>query len=185
MEGSREIPQQPLDKTLPQTDTDFGDEQFDSTPINRSRFSGLNERIFALMRPKKPASKPQKPVVQEAQPSQPADSHKFVDPSQRLPLAGSLYAGQYEVATRAVSSASGEHEIQNGLLMRKKTLAERVRDQIRFPILKSAPSMIYGFALVVFSVGAYLLYSALPTRPDLVLGIILVSLAGNVIINNR
>jgi hypothetical protein len=45
--------------------------------------------------------------------------------------------------------------------------------------------MITGASLAIFAVGAYLLYSALPTRPDLVIGIILVSLAGNVIMNNR
>jgi hypothetical protein len=163
MEDSRVIPQQPLDKTIPRDETDFGNEGFDSAPIKEGRLSGLNEKVFALMRPKR------KPGVFRVPPTN-------VRPMMRP-----------EEGIEAIPNCDipKGYEVQNGLLVKKKTLAERVRDQIRFPILKSTPSMVSGFALVVFAVGAYLLYSALPTRPDLVLGIILVSLAGNVIINNR
>jgi hypothetical protein len=177
MEEPREIAQQPLekapaasipapDKTVPQPETDFGDETFDSTPIRRGGAGGFNEWIFSMMRPKKKVAA----VPRQTTPRGP------VRPMMRP-----------EPGLEAIPNADipKGFEVQNGLLFRKKTIPERVRDQLRFPIIKSSASMINGIALAVFAVGAYLLYSALPTRPDLVLGIILVSAAGNLIMNNR
>ena len=90
------------------------------------------------------------------------------------------------VASRdPVNNIPTGYTVNNGLLLKRKILAERARDQIRFPIIKRSAAVIAGISLAVFAVGAYLLYSALPTRPDLVLGIILVSLAGNAVMNNR
>jgi hypothetical protein len=172
MEPDNQIPQPDISK--PQPGTDFGEEQFDSTPIKAGRFSNFNERIFSLMTPKRKAIQ-QEPI------------NPFIRDTPRLPQ-DPRYA---PVEVMAPPSPDIEilipptHEVQNGLLFPKKSLAEKVRDQIRYPVIKSTATITSGLALVIFAVGAYLLYSALPTRPDLVLGIILVSLAGNILMNNR
>jgi len=159
---------EPDKKMKPQTDTDFGDEEFDTTPIRAGRFSGWNEKIFSLMRPKKPNrqdSLQNQPIPTRIRPGHPA-------------------GGIFNTVTPDPDTVIPEgYEVQNGLLLTKKTLAERVRDQLRFPVIKNIPTMTSGLALIIFAVGAYLLYSALPTRPDLILGIILVSAAGNILMN--
>jgi hypothetical protein len=167
-----------MDKTRPQAETDFGNESFDSTPMKHGRFGGFNEWVFSLMRPKKKVvaiprqtipkrlEKPNAVNPPRAYQSSP-DTNLFIQDSPRS------------------FSIPQNYEVQNGLLLRKKTLAMRVRDQIRFPIIKSAAAIINAISLVIFAVGAYLLYSALPTRPDLVIGIVLVSVAGNVILSGR
>ena len=43
----------------------------------------------------------------------------------------------------------------------------------------------YRYETKVFAVGTILLYSALPTRPDLILGIVMVSIGANLLINAR
>jgi hypothetical protein len=161
------------DNQIPQPDTDFGDEQFDSTPIKAGRLSGFNEKIFSFMTPKR------KPIKQE-----PIDPMPMYNPLiTRAPLRPEV---QTKTPTLDPDNNPSGYEIQNGLLFPKKTVAERVRDQLRYPeVMKNIPVTINGLALVIFAVGAYLLYSALPTRPDLILGIILVALAGNVLMNNR
>jgi hypothetical protein len=168
---TQEIPDEASDKTTPHAETNFGDETFDGTPIKRGHFSGLNETIFALMRPKKKVTA----VPRQITPKGPVRPTAELKPETRPPTLVS--------PTWQLPGVQDGYEIRNGLPLKRKTLAERVRDQIRFPVLKSAPATIYGIALIVFATGAYLLYSALPTRPDLVIGILMVSIAGNLIIN--
>ena len=175
MEEPQTIAQQPLDKTpdktIPQIETNFGDDTFDGTPIKRGHFGGFNEWIFSLMRPKKKVIAVPRQTILKG----PVRSTTGPKPE---------FKGSPPVApTDQHHGAPDGYEVRNGLLLKRKTTAERVRDQIRFPVLKSVQAMIYGIALIVFAVGAYLLYSALPTRPDLVIGILMVSIAGNLIIN--
>jgi hypothetical protein len=162
------------DNKKPQPDTDFGNEKFDSTPIGAGRLSGINEKIFALMRPKTKAIK-----------QEPIGSLPPLELAKRTHLTNVPTGTHLEerIGVLITDPVLPEQNVQNGLYFPKKTLAEQVRDQLRFPILKSIPVAISGLALVIFAVGAYLLYSALPTRPDLILGIILVSAAGNVLMN--
>jgi hypothetical protein len=170
MEEPQDIVQQPQDKvqdkTIPHIETNFGDDAFDSAPIKRGHFGGFNEWMFSLMRPKKKVAQSSRTTILKG-PSKPT----------MRPEAGTKALPDFDTPKG--------YEIKNGILLHKKTLAERVRDQLRYPIIKSSVSLVNGISLAVFAVGAYLLYSALPTRPDLVIGIILVSLAGNVIMNNR
>ena len=182
MEEPQTIAQQPLektpDRTIPQIETNFGDDAFDSSPIKRGHVGGFNEWIFSLMRPKrKVIAAPKRTIPKElAKPIAVAPQKAYqASPDANLFIRGS---------PRSFTIPS-DYEVQNGLVFRKKTLAERVRDQLQYPIIKSSASTVNGISLAVFAVGAYLLYSALPTRPDLILGIVLVSLAGNVIMNNR
>lgn len=161
------IQQEPLEQTgtrpVPDPNTDFGDELFDSRAMPQKTFStgGITDFIFGLTLPKTKGTVP--PSVSRSN-KPPLVSRSGNDRADYIPQ------GQ---------------NILHGLLTRKKTLAETVRDQIKFPPIKNVNSIINGAALVVFAVGSCILYSELPTRPELVIGILLVIIAGNVIVNNR
>jgi hypothetical protein len=175
-ESPKQQPLEPTGKATPDPNTDFGNEAFDYTSIPQKRLSagGLNEWIFGLMRPKsKLSAKPVKatapiPLVHEVKSYQASpDAPIFVQDS-----------------PRSFSVPPG-YTAQNGLLIKKKTIVERARDQMKFPVLKNTQSIINGAALILFAAGAYILYSELPTRPELVVGILIVSISANIIISNR
>jgi hypothetical protein len=167
--------QQPLEttgKAIPDPNTDFGNEAFDYTSIPQKRLSagGLNEWIFGLMRPKgKLSAKP----VKASTPRPPVP----VVTAETNPITGN--------PLKAPDTIPVGYSAQNGLLIKKKTIVERARDQMKFPVLKNTQSIINGAALILFAVGAYTLYSELPTRPELVVGILIVSISANLIISNR
>ena len=174
--------EQPEKRIAPDPNTDFGNEAFDNSSMPQKKFStgGISEFIFGRMRPKR------KGIVQKEIIRPRIDPHgqkwnnvagSLANESLGIPL-------PIEYPLPAVEIPKG-FEVQNGTLFRKKSLAETVRDQIRFPAIKNVNSVINGAALVVFAVGAYILYSELPTRPELVIGILLVIIAGTVIANNR
>lgn len=77
------------------------------------------------------------------------------------------------------------YEIHNGLLLPKKSIVERARDQLKFPWIKTIPSVTRGFAAVTLCVGTMLIYSELSSHPGIVIGIVLVALAGSVITNKN
>lgn len=160
--------QQPLEqphKATPDPNTDFGDEAFDynAMPQGKMSMGGINEWVFGLMRPKRKGT-----------PARKQPTH-ITPKSPYTPV-------EYKVIANEVPEG---YEVRNGLLFQKKTLAERVRDQLKFPAIKNSQSVISAAALVVFAIGAYILYSELPTRPELVIGILLVTIAANIIVNRR
>jgi hypothetical protein len=158
-------------KAIPDPNTDFGDETFDNSAMPQKRISvgGLNEWIFSKMRPKSKVS-----------------AKKVIPlPTQSTPLKNPIDGHELIAAYQPTPTIPKGFEIQNGLLIKKKTLAERVRDQIKFPVLKSSKSLINGAALILFAVGAIAIYSELPTHPELVVGILIVSISANIIISNR
>jgi len=151
------------------------DTDYDYKPLNKSFFQRVEEGLFRLMSGR--FGKKKIPVKKE-----PAVSPeiKAPIPDQQTPRAPA-YPRNYEI----VNPPPSGYEVSNGNLFRKKNTAERVRDAFKFPNLKVANTIINGIALLVFAAGAYLLYSELPTRPELVIGILMVCVAGNVIIAKR
>jgi hypothetical protein len=164
---------QPEGKAIPDPNTDFGDETFDPTAMPQGKVSvgGFNDWLFGLMRPKRK-------VVSAGR--NPIDGHEMKT-GHPIPL----HHPDIEISPTPRLEIPRGFVIQNGLLMRSKNLAERARDQILYPILKSTNSMINGAALVLFAIGAIILYSELPTRPELVIGILLIAISANIIISNR
>lgn len=74
-------------------------------------------------------------------------------------------------------------EVQNGLLIRKKTIAEKVAFQLKHSLAdKASKIFVQGLALSTFCIGSFMVYSEIPLHPELVLGIILVTVSGNIII---
>jgi hypothetical protein len=171
-ESPKQQPLEPTGKATPDPNTDFGNEAFDYTSIPQKRLSagGLNEWIFGLMRPKSKLSA--KPVKASA-PRPPIP----VVTAETNPITGN--------PLKAPDTIPVGYTAQNGLLIKKKTIVERARDQMKFPVLKNTQSIINGAALILFAAGAYTLYSELPTRPELVVGILIVSISANIIISNR
>ena len=178
MEGSPK--QEPLnqpasDKGISDPITNFGDDGFDYNAIPQRRFSigGFNDWIFNKMRPKSKSAKvPVKPKKVE-----PEISDEVISNNPNATVVFNPPIKDYQLP-------SG-YTIQNGLLLQKKSLAERVRDQIKFPVLKSSKSLVNGAALILFAVGAIAIYSELPTHPELIIGILIVSISANIIISNR
>jgi hypothetical protein len=144
------------------------DETFDYKPLKKGFVEGLQESVFKIMRGKKAVVAPKKVVA-----AKPQDGIPYT-PLQTLPLA---IPQEYRIPVG--------YTITNGLLIKKKTIFEKARDQLKFPISNKSDNIINGISLVAFCIGSYILYSALPTRPELVIGIILVSIAGNILISKR
>ena len=160
-------------KAIPDPITNFGDDGFDYNAMPQKRFSigGLNDWIFSKMRPKSKSAKlPVKLKKVETQ----------IDEVISNPNAAVIFNAP--IQDHILPSG---YTIENGLLLQKKSLPERVRDQIKFPVLKSSKSLINGAALILFAVGAIVIYSELPTHPELVVGILIVAISANIIMSNR
>ena len=89
------------------------------------------------------------------------------------------------IPRQGVVQKSSPFTFTSNVRIKKKSLAERVRDQIKFPAINAVNAIINALALLIFGVGAYILYSELPTHVELVIGIILVSVAGNIIVRRN
>ena len=161
--------------------TDFGDEVSDNSfmPQKRASIGGINEWIFGLMRPKKQVPKrlplgrdPIKAAFVSQNPTGDNIIKEITIPARRAPIS---YGEEIPDG----------HSVQNGLLFPKKSLAEIVRDQIKFPAVLKLESVTNGIALLVFAIGACALYAELPTHPGIIVGVLLVTIAGNVIISRR
>jgi hypothetical protein len=142
------------------------DETFDYKPLKKGFVEGLQESVFKLMRGNKKVVVPKKVETKK--------NDIPYTPTQTIPLA---IPQEFKIPMG--------YTISNGLLIKKKTIFEKARDQLKFPITNKSDSIINAIALVAFAIGSYTLYSALPTRPELVIGIILVSIAGNILISKR
>ena len=75
--------------------------------------------------------------------------------------------------------------IMRSLPIERKSLAEKVRDQIKFPAINKSGVVVNGCALVAFVVGSYIIYCELPTHAEIALGIVIVSVASSIIVSNR
>lgn len=148
----------PIKKTAP--DIDFDNGNYDYAPLPKARFSigNIMEWTFERMHPRKP-------VVQKSR------KVSVLDP-RILPV---------KPMPQGEPTLPEGYEISNGLLINKKSLAEKVRDQIKFPWIKSSSEIVRGIAAIVLCIGAFMIYAQIPGHPEIVIGVVLVSLAGNVI----
>jgi hypothetical protein len=145
---TQEIPDETLDKTSSHAETNFGDETFDGTPIKRGRFGGFNEWIFSLMRPKsKVPAKSQRKIPPQAVHKAPCEDQNvstqingeppiYVATKENIPERLRRVPDDSTAIYDPANNVEIGHVFHNGrgILLKKKTLAERVRDQIRFPV---------------------------------------------------
>ena len=210
MEEPQPTPGRVPGKLIPDPNTDFGDEAFDTTPMSKGRFGGFNEWVFGMMRPKKklagqkepgffsrllfpmPAKKYMGPPFTQNVESAVAFQQPIVGAGTGLDTSPGRYAVDPNVVfnphnnlNEPVTIPKG-FAVENGLLMREKSLIERVAMQLRNPFLtRSSTTIIRGLALAAFAVGALMIYAEIPTHPDIVIGLLLCTIAGNVLISNR
>ncbi len=160
------------------SNTSFEDE-FDYKPLaNKGFFANIEERVFSLFKGKKKANKKISEQVVKKVESIPG----VVPGSVRIEPYPDPVSHEYPRVQITPDPAKEKYSLP---FIRKKSLPERVGFQLKFPQISKVNAVINGLALVVFAVGAYVLYSALPTRPELVLGILMVSVAGNVVVSSR
>ena len=175
------VEQQALAEDIPEAipkaaipkETSFDDpDDYQYAPLPKSGFSirGLLEWSFEKMRPK--SSIVQKPITNR----NPIKNQTGIPED--------FYTQGILVNDNRHFEIPEGYEIQNGLVLQKKSLAEKVRDQLKHPQLKLAGQLIPGVALAAFAIGAIMVYAELPGRPSLVIGIILLCIAGNVIVSN-
>jgi hypothetical protein len=67
----------------------------------------------------------------------------------------------------------------------RKTTFEKALDQIKFPQITKLDAVVRCLGMVLFAYGAYSLDSNLPGHANLVLGIVIVSVATNLIVASR
>ena len=139
MEEPQPTPEKPQGKLVPDPNTDFGNEAFDTTAMSQSRFSlsGINETIFGLMRPKKKVfgQKERGFVSRLLFPEPPK---KYMGPPFHPDNRPTMKMGgiPYEAETPVVFNPHNNldepvtvpagYTIENGLIVREKTLAEKV-----------------------------------------------------------
>jgi hypothetical protein len=158
------IDQRP-DNVKPPQDTDF-DAGYEMSALPEGRMSGgiggFNDWVFSLMRR---GSK--KPSVKKMLARQIANKREFtVDPKYK-----EYYPQQ-------------DTPLLHGLPIAPKTTIEIACDQLKNRLAFTVShKFINGFALVILITGIFVIYSGIPTHPEIVLGIVLVSLAGNVLIS--
>ena len=151
----------PADIFDPLAEVDF-DTGMDYAPLPSGKMSGMMDKIFGLFYRKKKTKNLPKPApkLNKAAPIEPNPS------------------------TEDVLYIPPKTEVQNGLLMSRKTNTEIAKDQIRNKFAFTAShKFIYGFSAIILVIGVIAIYSEIPTHPSLIIGIVLVSFAGNVLLS--
>jgi hypothetical protein len=169
------------DKTIPHAETDFGNDAFDGTPMKRGRFGGFNEWVFSLMRPKKKVAAIPKSTIQKG-PTKP--SMLSPDNNEMLFESGTL---KKTLERNPISGNALEARWQpnNVVKQKKESVIARLRSKFQFLHTNKLNAVFNGFALVIFAAGTYVLYSEIPGHIGLVVGIIMIIVAGNIIVANR
>lgn len=155
-------------------DTNFDSANYEYAPLPKSGFSlrGILEWSFEKMHPRTKIV--QKKTLDQIKQDHAAAMSKHTQISH-------LREERILFSPDAVPEG---YEVSNGILIAKKSLAEKVRDQIKYPWIKSSSGAVKGIAAIVLCIGAFMIYAQIPGHPEIVIGIVLVSLAGNVIMAN-
>ena len=151
----------PADIFDPLAEVDF-DTGMDYAPLPSGKMSGIMDKIFGLFYRKKKAK-----IVPKLAPKldkiAPIESNPSTEDALYIPP---------------------KTEVQNGLLVNRKSTTEIARDQIKNKFAFTAShKFIYGFSVIILVIGVIAIYSEIPTHPSLIIGMVLVSLAGNVLLS--
>jgi hypothetical protein len=149
-----------------QTDSNF-DSDFDYQPLAKSFFQRMEEKVFRLVSGGflKRTKKMPEPIPEPVQELEEDPEELFEEPETHV-----------------------RPEIEIVIPEPKPVEVSRfakLREKLHFPPISLPKAIVNGLALAVFAAGSYLLYSELPMHPELVAGIIMVSVAGNVVIAGR
>jgi hypothetical protein len=147
------------------------DGDFDYKPLSKSFFQRMEEKLFRVMSGqflKRKKVEKKEPVVE-------APAEDLFEPVTKVSRPQILETNPID----------GHPLVPMEQKSVKKPFVQKIKDSIKFPAISKVNAIINGIALAVFAAGSYVLYMALPTRPELVLGILMVSVAGNVVISSR
>jgi hypothetical protein len=153
------------DNVKPPQDTDF-DAGYEMKALPEGRIGGgvggFNDWIFSLMRKGSKKSSAKKTLTAQIN-----NKREFVaDPRYK------------DYCPRA------DIPLYQGLPISPKTTFEIARDQLKNRLAFTVShKFINGFALVILLTGVFVIYSSIPTHPEVVVGIVMVSLAGNVLVS--
>ena len=157
------------------TDTETGLEDLRETPVGPGRIQRIENFVFGLLqRKKKPAVKKEAAVLKEdpVLNEEPASAIQE-DPIDAMP---SPSLDEFKVPM-------SDQEHREMMYRTRETMLgnyEPPKKENRFIRIG-----IFAGALLVFSLGCFSIYSELPTHPTIVIGIILVSLSGAVLVNAK
>ena len=181
---------------------------FDYKPLKKGFFESLNEKIFRVMSRKKkvvaplPQKKPEQPDVF------PAGKDPFDTKPESTPAFDpekSVKRKLFEQAAAIEKSKSSPHQYLDGVMhpgANEIVIPHKLRDTIsdadlkflaedepkkksRLASINKINVVINTFAMVGFAIGAFVVYSELPTRPELIAGICLLAGSAGVIANGR
>ena len=151
----------PTDIFDPLAEVDF-DTGMDYAPLPSGKMSGMMDKIFGLFYRKK-------------------KTKNLPKPAPKLNISAPI---ELKPPVEYVAYIPPQTEVQNGLLVNRKSNTEIAKDQIKNKFAFTAShKFICGFSVIILVIGAIAIYSEIPTHPSLVIGIVLVSLAGNVLLS--
>jgi len=162
------------DNTIPTKETDFdGISDIATLPNRKLSLGNFNDWLFSLMRPKAKT----RTITKRQRSGQGGFMPPDGDP---------LVSARIEPRLVNRPGDFAPIPILHALPIRKKNVFEVARDQLKNTFAFSAShKIVNGLALVILLTGVFEVYSSIPMHPELVIGIVLVSLAGSVLIGNK
>jgi hypothetical protein len=169
------------DSVLGNNITSFED-AFDYQPLKKGFFANLEDKMFNVMRGKKKV-KPQQPVP-EQKPVPPGFFSRMRKAKE--PVQVTQEQREEQLSVPAINPITG-HEIDDSFF--EEPVVQKPVSKIKNPFKSLEFSkfnvVLNGVAVAIFAAGVYLLCIELPLRPQLILGILMVSVAGSVITSSR
>jgi len=160
----------------------FENADIDYKPLEKTGFAKVQESIFRLVSGNKAKS-----VIAPKRPPTPVPAKSdlpYMGPPFHPDNRPTAFNPQNNLNEPVVVPKG--FAVENGLLVRAKSLPERVKMQLKHGYAMRASAItVRGLALAAFAIGAVLIYSEIPAHPDIVIGIVLCSVAGNVLVGNR
>ena len=145
------------------------EDDFDYKPLKKGAGASLEDKLFGLLRGKKKIKTPVKPQ-EKSKPKMAVQAEAVPD--------SFFEEGEVKLPLVAVNPITG-----NDLVAQTPQIPKQKSKFIKPLSTLAVNAVIKGMALAVFAAGGFLLYAELPTHPELVIGIVMVSIAGNVVVS--
>jgi hypothetical protein len=162
------------------------DEAFDYKPLKKGFFAKLEDTLFKSMRGKKKVTIPIKPAGVGV--SQKIEVKIPPTPAVKQPMnifnKFGKHPGMPSPPPAQPAVPVPPTRLPNGQLP-SEVILPKTQQKFAISSINKVNVLINGVALLVFVVGAFIIYSELPTKPELVAGIVLIAAASGVIANNR
>ena len=167
------------------------EDEFDYKPLKKGAGAGLEDKLFNLFRGKKKVKsqvklqeKPKLAAIPRVEVASPESTSLFEDATPVKPVNPITGHGiRPEILAMKPAPTDTDRPNQIWSATYQKDMKQKSRFALKPLSTLAINSLVKGLALAVFAAGGFLLYSELPTHPELVIGIVMVSVAGNVIVS--